>query len=53
MSRTLLDVLVAGTPKSITREEFAEAVRSGDIARREAAIEAMLEAGGYENLESR
>ena len=53
MARTLLDVLMAGSPKTITRDEFAEAMRSGDEARKEQALDAMHAAGGYENLEVR
>lgn len=53
MARTLLDVLMAGASKKMTREEFADAMRSGDEERKEKAIDAMHEAGGYDNLEVR
>lgn len=53
MARTLLDVLMAGTPKTITREQFAKAMRDGDDNCKREAIDAMLAAGGYENLEVR
>lgn len=35
----------------MTRDEFTEAMRSGDRARIDEAVERMYEAGGYENLE--
>lgn len=53
MARTLLDVLMGNMPKRMTRDEFADAMRSGDEARKEEALDAMHEAGGYENLEAR
>ena len=37
--------------KTITKEEFAEAMRSGDEERKIEAVERMEAAGGYDNLE--
>ena len=37
--------------KTITKTEFADAVRSGDEERKLEAIEKMEAAGGYDNLE--
>ena len=49
---SLLDVLKAAADKHrITKDEFTEAMRSGDPAKKEEAVEAMLDAGGYDNLE--
>jgi hypothetical protein len=49
---SLLDILMeAANAKSITRNEFAEAMRSGDEKKKQEAIDMMLDAGGYENLE--
>lgn len=41
----------ADPDKPITLEEFTAAMQSGDKDRRRKAIEQMLAAGGYDNLE--
>lgn len=53
MGRTMLDFIetMARAGSSITREEFAEAMRSGDEAVIEEAVEKMEAAGGYDNLD--
>lgn len=35
---------------AITLEQFTEAMQSGDRARMDEAVDAMYEAGGYDNL---
>lgn len=44
---TMIEVESRG---SITLDDFTEAMQSGDKARIDAAVEAMYEAGGYDNL---
>lgn len=51
MSQSILDWILAVEQEVITRTEFANAMRAGDEVEKAEAVQRMLEAGGYDNLE--
>lgn len=50
-SMSLLDMLEAAAQADLmTKSEFGDIMRNGSFTEKQAAVEAMLAAGGYENL---